>query len=246
MNDCHGCGFFAKQCLSGELERSPVPQPPPQGERAARVLQPVKYRLKFRKEGLARFVGHLDLVDILVRALRRAGVQLAYSQGYHPMPKVELPAPLPLGVEGLEEWVEFQAAPLDRMGLLARLKGMFPAGLTPEHLYQIPPSSPPLSALGVQVYQARLDRLDEVERREAESRLAAFDAAAEWPVTKKSKGENKTYDLKSRVLSVSLQGDRIEVHLRQGGFMDFVGAMFPGGERDRVPLARLRFEFPPG
>ncbi len=245
INDCHGCGFFAKQCLSGELERAPAPDPPAAGEPGGKAIQPTKYRMRFRKEGLARFVGHLDLVDILVRAFRRANIQLAYSHGYHPMPKVELPAPLPLGVEGREEWVEFQATALDRASVLSRLKGLLPAGVVPEHLYQILPSSPPLSALTVQVYEARMDRLSAEELEAAKERLAALEAAAEWPITKASKGETKTYDLKGRILATKLDGERVEVHLRQGGFMDLVGVLFPGPVKERVSLARLRFDFPP-
>ncbi len=244
-NACHGCGFFAKTCLSGELERAPVPEPPPNPGRGAKVMAPAKYRLRYRKEGLARFVGHLDLVDILVRALRRAEISLAYSQGYHPMPKVELPAPLPLGVEGREEWMEFQAAPLDRAVLMKRLDGLLPAGLTAEHLFMIPPSSPPLSALTVQVYEIATGRLLEGEKLALEGRLAGFHAASEWPITRVSKGSSRTYDLKSRVLAATSGHDRVEVHLVQGGFMDFVGLLCPGTERDRLALARLRFEFPP-
>ena len=245
MNACHGCGFFAKQCLSGELERTPVPEPASPGQFTSRVMEPVKYRLRFRKEGLARFVGHLDLVDILVRAMRRADVQLAYSQGYHPMPKVELPAPLPLGVEGREEWMEFQAAPLDRLALVRRLASLLPAGLSAEHLYQIPPSSPPLSALTVQVYEMGLAVLSPEERAELAERFTAFESATEWSVSRASKGEVKTYDLKARVVSSVSHGDRLEVKLKQGGFMDLVNVLCPGQEKEKLSLARLRFEFPP-
>lgn len=243
-DDCYGCGFFAKQCLSGELERSPVADVPLPAPRAPKALQPVKYRLRFRKEGLARFVGHLDLVDILVRAMRRSGVQLAYSQGYHPMPRVELPAPLPLGVEGREEWMEFQASPLDRAALVARLQEALPSGLTAEHLFQIPPSSPPLSALTVQVYEVGLAGLSVEDRAAVAARLAEFQAANEWTVTKASKGGTKIYDLKLRARSVALLEGRIEVRLVQGGFMDLVTLLCPGPERDRLSLARLRFEYP--
>lgn len=241
---CYGCGSFADRCLSGELERSPVPDPPVPAARTAKACPPVKYRLRFRKERLARFVGHLDLVDILVRALRRAGVQLAYSQGYHPMPKVELPAPLPLGVEGREEWMEFQAAPLDRAGLVARLQGLLPAGLSVDHLFLIPPSSPPLSALSTQVYEVGLASLTQEGRTAVAARLAEFQDAGEWPMTRVSKGATKTYDLKARVRKVDVMGPRIEIHLAQGGFMDLVHLLCPGPERESLSLARIRLDFP--
>jgi radical SAM-linked protein len=226
------------------MDRAPVLDPPVAAVQPARSFQPVKYRLRFRKERLSRFVGHLDLVDILVRALRRAGVQLAYSQGYHPMPKVELPAPLPLGVEGREEWMEFQAAPLDRAGLMARLRGLLPAGLSADHLFLIPPSSPPLSALSVQVYEVGLTALSQDGRAAVAARLAEFTASSQWPVARLSKGAAKTYDLKARVRRVDMLGPRIEIHLAQGGFMDLVHMLCPGPEREDLSLARIRLDFP--
>jgi hypothetical protein len=122
---------------------------------------------------------------------------------------------------------------------------LLPRGLTAEHLYQIPPSSPALSALTIQVYEIGLAGLHDGEKAVAASRLADFHAAAAWPVSRASKGQTKTYDLKDRVASARLEGDRLEVHLRQGGFMEFVKLLCPGQERERLSLARLRFEYPP-
>jgi hypothetical protein len=160
------------------------------------------------------------------------------------MPKVELPAPLPLGVEGREEWMEFQAAPLDRAGLVARLQGLLPAGLSVDHLFLIPPSSPPLSALSIQVYEVGLASLTQEGRTAVAARLAEFQDAGEWPMTRVSKGATKTYDLKARVRKVDVMGPRIEIHLAQGGFMDLVHLLCPGPERESLSLARIRLDFP--
>jgi radical SAM family uncharacterized protein/radical SAM-linked protein len=63
-----------------------------------------KLTLFYSKKGAARFFGHLELVNIINRALRRAGIDLAYSKGFHPMPKISFDDPLPIGMEGLEEF----------------------------------------------------------------------------------------------------------------------------------------------
>lgn len=141
--------------------------------------------------------------------------------------------------------MEFQAAPLDRLALVRRLGSLLPAGLFAEHLYQIPPSSPPLSALTVQVYEMGLAVLSPEERAELAERFTAFESATEWSVSRASKGEVKTYDLKARVVSSVSHGDRLEVKLKQGGFMDLVNVLCPGQEKEKLSLARLRFEFPP-
>src|SRR4029079_925378 len=49
---------------------------------------PARWRLRFAKLGPAALLGHLDLIRELPRAIRRAGVRLAYSEGFHPKPEM--------------------------------------------------------------------------------------------------------------------------------------------------------------
>ncbi len=65
-------------------------------------------RLSFsfaRKPELA-YISHLDMMRLLLRALRRSGLPLSYSQGYNPHPRLTLALPLPLGVTASEEYGE--------------------------------------------------------------------------------------------------------------------------------------------
>jgi len=57
----------------------------------------MRLRVTFSKQGALRYTGHLDLHKIWERSIRRAKLPLAYSQGYHPQPKIQLAAALPLG-----------------------------------------------------------------------------------------------------------------------------------------------------
>lgn len=63
-----------------------------------------KLKVFYSKKGDARFFGHLELVNIINRAFRRAGVELAYSKGFHPKPKISFDDPLPMGMEGAHEF----------------------------------------------------------------------------------------------------------------------------------------------
>jgi radical SAM family uncharacterized protein/radical SAM-linked protein len=240
--DCHGCGFFAKQCMDHAFDRPEVGQAPQAPRRAAAANSVTRYRLRFRKEGLARFIGHLDHVDVLVRALRRCGVTLAYSKGYHPMPKVELPPPLPLGVSGAAEWLEFQAGPLDRERLLKDLRDCLPAGLVPEKVFRVPASAPGLSSLPVQVYGADTQALSEEERAETRRRVRDFLAAGRFEVTRAGKDGTKTTDLRPRVLEAVWEETRLVVKMTLGGFVDFMEALCPEGAVEKLGLTRLGLE----
>jgi len=67
-----------------------------------------RYRLTYRKLERAKHLSHLELARVLIRAFRRAGLKLAYSKGYHPMPKVSFFAALPVGTESIAELVDIE------------------------------------------------------------------------------------------------------------------------------------------
>jgi len=250
---CYGCGFFAKRCVAGEFqkprsagpERAPDASPltPHEGEpaplAAPEAIPAARYRMRFSKTGEARFLGHLDLVDVLVRSFRRAGVKLAYSQGFHPMPKVELPSPLPLGVEGVDEPMEFEAAISEPEACLSSLRRALPAGLAVLSLDPVSPGAPKLSALTLHEYAVDAARLAPGELASLRARGEEFLGAPTWPVTRESKGKSRTLDLRPRVRSLVWEGPVLRVGLETGGFMDLLAALVPGPERERLGLARV-------
>lgn len=66
----------------------------------------MRIRIKFEKKGALKYIGHLDLHKIWERSARRANITLAYSQGFHPQPKIQLASALPLGFSSSAEVVD--------------------------------------------------------------------------------------------------------------------------------------------
>jgi radical SAM family uncharacterized protein/radical SAM-linked protein len=66
-----------------------------------------KYRITFSKTENARYLSHLELLRLFIRAFKRAGLNLVYSKGFHPLPKVSFAAALPVGTESIHETVDF-------------------------------------------------------------------------------------------------------------------------------------------
>ncbi|MDD2927358.1 MAG: TIGR03936 family radical SAM-associated protein [Candidatus Omnitrophica bacterium] len=58
-----------------------------------------KLNFVFSKKGPARYIGHLDLMRLLMRAMRRAGLPLKMSEGFSPHPKLSFKRALKLGLE---------------------------------------------------------------------------------------------------------------------------------------------------
>jgi len=71
-----------------------------------------RYRIRFAKTGLLRWIGHRDLQRLWERVLRRADLRLSMSQGFHPKPRINFPSALALGVEGIDEVIEVELAQL--------------------------------------------------------------------------------------------------------------------------------------
>lgn len=67
-----------------------------------------RLRVRFTKAGDLRWISHRDLARVWERLLRRANLQLAFSEGFHPKPRISFPSALALGVEALDEIVELE------------------------------------------------------------------------------------------------------------------------------------------
>ncbi|ADH85859.1 TIGR03960 family B12-binding radical SAM protein [Desulfurivibrio alkaliphilus] len=91
----------------------------------------IGYRLRYSRLGEARFLGHLEVLQVFFRALRRAGWPLAFSQGFNPSPKVSFGPALPLGTESQDEflWLELTAPLTDLPAAKEELNRQLPAGL---------------------------------------------------------------------------------------------------------------------
>ncbi|HEY2766541.1 MAG TPA: TIGR03936 family radical SAM-associated protein [Pseudonocardiaceae bacterium] len=89
-----------------------------------------KVRLRYAKRGKLRFTSHRDVARAFERALRRAGLPIAYSQGYNPHPKVSWVGAASTGTASEAEYMEIQlVASADPEVVRAELDAALPTGL---------------------------------------------------------------------------------------------------------------------
>lgn len=87
-------------------------------------------RLLFEKRGNARYISHLDLMQVFRRAFARAEIPVAYTQGFHPHPYINILLPLPTGFESTCELLDFALdAPRLPDQFLYRINRALPAGI---------------------------------------------------------------------------------------------------------------------
>ncbi len=109
---CHNCGV----CDFTELQPRVFEQCPSvsivdkeQSETQGDLFE--WHELTYRKLGQARFFGHLELNNLFCRAVRRAKIEVKYSKGFHPMPRISFDNPLPLGMESEAERLRLMVSP---------------------------------------------------------------------------------------------------------------------------------------
>ena len=153
----------------------------------------------FSKTGTAKYFGHLEMANIFMRAMQRAGISVRFSQGFHPKPLLSFEDALPIGMESLCESMT--------VTLPARVKGddisramnrQLPMGLR-IHGWRIAPKKGVLRNKTV-VYEIHGQGWSP-----SEDCIRAFQKKEEWIIEKTDgKGRRKRIDLKAQISEIAL------------------------------------------
>ena len=102
----------------------------------------MKQRVRFAKRGKVRFLSHRDLARVWERALRRAGIRVAYSEGFSPRPRLSFGLALSTGYESLGEYLDIDLADdLEPEELVALVNPSLPTGMEAQAAIRIPPGT---------------------------------------------------------------------------------------------------------
>jgi len=123
-------------------------------------FKPVKTRVEFSKTDRLRFLSHLELIAVLHRAIRRAGFPIAYSEGYHPSPKMSFGPPLGVGISGLSEYFDMEVIPPFDIAMSKRkLNKTLPKGIYVKDMVVIPSKAKSLSSF-IERYEYEIKNKD--------------------------------------------------------------------------------------
>ena len=168
----------------------------PEGPPPAPAVQ--KLRVRYAKRGRLRFSSTRDFQRALERALRRAGVPMAYSAGFHPHPKVSYANAAPTGTASEAEYFEISVTDrVDPESVRTALDEALPEGLDVLEVVEAGPGS----------LADRLEASDwvmefrGVERAELQRALDVLLARERAEVTRMFKTGPKTFDVRSAIVS---------------------------------------------
>ena len=170
----------------------------------------MRARITFSKTGALKYIGHLDLQTLWERAVRRAGLPLAYSHGFHPQAKINFASALPLGFSSRAEVMDMKLqsdAELDE--LPARLQAALPSGLTILDVRTVDEAEPALQ-MQVQAAEYVVTLLGPVEGPRLQENIERVLAAQELPRVRR----DKPYDLRPLIDELRLMDGEGSIFMR--------------------------------
>ena len=165
-----------------------------------------RMRMTFTKEGTARYISHLDLARAVERALNRAGLPIAYTQGFNRRPRLSLAAALPLGYTSQAEIADvWLTEPVDPPRFLARLGLSMPPGITVTAAEEVELSAPSIQKLlADSSYEVEfLEPIDEDELRENVAAVLAAESLVRERSRRKS-DKPQLVDLRPLVMELEV------------------------------------------
>jgi radical SAM family uncharacterized protein/radical SAM-linked protein len=208
VDRCSNCGLCDHRVIKPRsVKEGPVFGP---AEKSSAGEEAFRVRFRFSKTGSARFLGHLELVSVFIRAIRRAGLPLRYSQGFHPLPRLSFGPPLPVGMESLEEYldIEFSRA-FTPEELLEKLNGQLPEGIRFLSANPLPLKlSFPSAIMTEYIVQIKDGPLAiNIEPEEIEGLLRDFSSKDSIPVRITREDKVTDVDLKPSLAALTYKGD---------------------------------------
>ena len=167
----------------------------------------MRIRITHSKSGNLIYTGNLDMQRIWERGIRRANLNLTYSKGFHPQPRIQIANPLPLGFSGSSEIVDVwldEDKPVEE--IRQSLIGKFPDGLEIHNIKIIPDNAPKVvNLVAFSDYILRLTD-PEIKIEDIEKKIRDIMKKTSIPRVRR----NKPYDLRPLIASISLNNEKDE------------------------------------
>ena len=162
-----------------------------------------RIRISYCKGVELQYTGNLDMHKVWERTFRRAKLPLAYSQGFHPQPKLQQAAPLPLGftskAEMLDVWLDTEESITE---ISKKIISTAQPGIIVNNVQGMPPQSEPLPNL-VTAAEYRIVCDEDIDKSIILARIQ--DLLARPSIQRERRG--KDYDLRPLIESLSLENE---------------------------------------
>ncbi|MCI8886025.1 MAG: DUF2344 domain-containing protein [Dorea sp.] len=218
----------------------------------------MKARIKFRKYGVMRFIGHLDVMRFFQKAMRRAGIPIAFTGGYSPHMIMSFAQPLGVGVTSDGEYLDIELQEeIDPQDAVRRLNEVSVEGIEVVNFCRIPDDKKSsgmtiVAAAGYRAVLLESAKSADIPRAFPESwkeKMTEFLRQDSIVVLKRTKRSEAQTDIKPLIYQMRLEENGIYLFLAAGSeqnlkpdlvikaFLDFIGE-----DPDSVPFHYHRID----
>ncbi|NLY75795.1 MAG: DUF2344 domain-containing protein [Firmicutes bacterium] len=187
------------------------------------------YRVRFTKEHSLRYLSHLELIRGIERAIRRAGLPMAFSEGFHPHPKLSFGPALAVGISSAAEYFDMELVrDFPPAEIRERLNRALPEGIKVLAVKKIVRRVKPLNAVINRASYAILLRVDPRERPEIIAQLNKLPASSTIEIIRKTKDGQKVVNIRPWLhnLTIGVKDDDL-LELEFGGEIGSGGNLRP-------------------
>lgn len=215
----------------------------------------MKIRIRFRKWGVMKFVGHLDTMRYFQKAIRRAGIDITYSAGYSPHQIMSFAAPLGVGLTSDGEYLDIEvntAGPSKEA--VEALNATMAEGVEVISFRKLPEDAKNAMSI-VAAADYRVSFSPEARMPDLERLAGLFMAQSEMLITKKTKKSEAVTDLKPMIHELQARQDLLFMRLATGSavnckpvhVLEAMGAVTePEAAAETAALQRVLSEMPYG
>ncbi|HCD43764.1 MAG TPA: Fe-S oxidoreductase [Lachnoclostridium sp.] len=179
----------------------------------------MKLRIKFSKQGPVKFVGHLDVMRYFQKAVRRAGIDIKYSEGFSPHQIMSFAAPLGVGLTSNGEYMDIEVNSMeDCKTMMSQLNEAMADGIQITECHILDERAKNAMSLVASADYTLTFR----EGKQQEDLDSFFNGLSEFMeqdhilITKKTKKGEREVDLKDFIYELSVQGETIFMKLSAG------------------------------
>jgi radical SAM family uncharacterized protein/radical SAM-linked protein len=181
-----------------------------------RDVEEKKVRFCYEKKGRARFLSHLEVIGLLHRAIKKTGIKIIYSKGFHPLPRFSFSQALPVGVESNCEYFDIKVEATEEIKSIAeKINRYLIKGIKIISVDEIGFTKIPLSDILLKYkYLIFLDNLNEdkvFSRVKLQNYIDLYNKVKKVPFFYTRKDKSKLINLKDIVSEIKINDNNIEI-----------------------------------
>lgn len=178
-------------------------------------------RVRFTRGDEVKFIGHLDMMKVFERAIRRSGLPIAYSQGYNPHPGIVFGLPLSVGTTSFGEYADFElSSAIDAGEFMDTLNKSLPDGINIVAAAEKNVKTNIMASIAQADYSIDIFMHEAISQQAAEEKLKRMMSMEQINVIKEGKAGAKEVDIKPLIIGARLE----TIEKVPAGYEDFAVA----------------------